>query len=405
MAPESLRKLVQQALELSDAKRTNALNKAMRRFASRVSAEDAEWLLDLRRHGGAFGISDEQWQQFIERWATAEPEKAAAFLEAHGLLAGADAASLFKAWVRGDASSVLAWVDAGDDHRKEWWDNHHAAYGTAWAAHDLDGALAWLEREGGNSLDVSIIEALHQQRGIPGLEAWLSAHGENATSSARVAASATLLRDSLKTGGLEAALAYLDTRPQIDEQISGIGILGTPFIAAAPEKALTWIERLASQAEFLRSAAEIAMSQWARTDPGAAGDWLAAHRTSPAFREYVWAYAMSLAVENPDAAKKWAALLPPDAGPGGQSLPGKTSQTGAVVAGGNPALGVGTLQQHIEAVAGLLAAWNRRNPAAETSSSPVIARTAFLRPYNPVLVREFPGAEPSIRMVARGTFT
>ncbi len=403
-APEPLRKLVQQALALPDAERGKALDKAMARFASRVSAEDAAWMLELRKRGGEAGVSDEQWQQFIERWAGAEPEKAAGFLEDHGLLAGADASPLLKAWARSGVPSILAWVAAGGDKRKEWWAKHYHAYGTEWATQDLDGALAWLEKETGSFLDGPIIASLHQQRGIAGVEAWLAAHGEKASANARVTAAATMLQHTLKTGGPEAAAAYLESRPHPEELDDGVQVLSRTFTAAAPEKALTWLDRIASRPGFPRHEAEAAMAQWGATDPGAAGDWLNAHRNSPAFKEYVWAYAMNLAVENPDAARKWAALLPPEAPPTAHPVNGLTWQTAGPFPGGIPGQAAGTLAQHIDAAAGLLSARNQPPAAADPASPPVIAQNGFRMRYNAVLVRESPGAEPTVRMVPRSPF-
>ncbi len=391
---------MQLALAQPDAERSKALDKAMARFARRVSAEDAAWLLELRKRGGEAGISDGQWQQFIERWAGAEPGKVATFLEEHGLVAGAEVLSLFTAWTHGDAPSILAWVAAGDDKRKEWWTQNSDIYGTQWAKHDLEGALAWLENEIGGDLDGPIIASLEQQRGIPGVEAWLSAHGEKASANARAIAAATMLQHTLKTGGPEAAAAYLESRPFNDELANGVQVLSTTFTAASPEKALTWLDRLASRPGFPRSAAEAAMAQWVATDSGAAGDWLNAHRNSPAFKEYVWAYAMNLAVENPDAARKWAALLPPESATTVQTVNGMAWQNVGPIAGGIPGQGFGTLAQHIDAAAGLQSA--RNQPA--TPSPPVVAQNFFRPRYNAVLVRESPGAEPTVRMVLRNPF-
>lgn len=402
--PAPLRKLVERALALPKAERSKALDKAMARFARLVSAEDAEWFLELRKRGGEPGISDEQWNQFLTRWAGAQPEKVADFLEGHGLLAGAGTAPPLNAWAHGDAPSILAWVAAGGDKRKEWWAKNYYAYGTEWAAHDLDGALAWLEKENGAFLGDSIIAALHQQRGIPGIAAWLAVHGEKASSGARVAAAATILQHTLKTGGPEAAAAYLESRPHPDELANGVHILSATFAATAPEKALTWLDRLASRPGFPRSAAEAAMSQWVATDSGAAGDWLNAHRTSPAFTEYVWAYAMNLAVEDPDAARQWAALLPPEVSPPVQTVNGFTWQAGGGFPGEIPSQSLGTLAQHIDAAAGLLSARNRPPPAAATEAPPVVAQNVFKMRYSAVLVREFPGAEPTVRMVPRSPF-
>ena len=403
-APEPLRKLVQQALTLPDAERAKALDKAMARFASRVSAEDAAWMLELKKRGGEAGISDGQWQQFIERWAGAEPEKVAGFLEKHGLLAGAEVTSLFKAWTHGDAPSILAWVAAGGDKRKEWWNKHYYAYGTEWATHDLEGALAWLENDTGGYLDSPIIASLHQQRGIAGVEAWLTAHGEKASANARVTASATMLQHTLKTGGPEAAAVYLESRPHPDELASGVYAVRAAFTAAAPEKALTWLDRLASRPGFPHSVAEAAMAQWVATDSGAAGDWLNAHRTSPAFKEYVWAYAMNLAVENPDAARQWAKLLPPEVAPVTQTVNGYTWESSGQFAGGNPGNPVGSLAQHIEAAAGILSARNQPPPVAGTEHPAVVWQNVFKLRYIAYLVRESPGAEPTVRMVPRSPF-
>ncbi len=391
---------MQQALALPDTERSKALDKAMAQFARRVSAEDAAWMLELKKRGGEAGISDEQWQQFIERWAGAEPEKTATFLEEHGLVAGAEVLSLFTAWSHGDAPSILAWVAAGDDKRKAWWGENYLSYGWTWAKHDLDGALAWLENQTGGDLDSPILASLKQQRGIAGVEAWLSAHGEKASASARVNASTTMLQHTHKIGGPEAAAAYLESRAYPDELAKGVHMMSTSFTAAAPEKALTWLDRLASRPGFPRSAAEAAMAQWVATDSGAAGDWLNAHRNSPAFKEYVWAYAMNLAVENPDAARQWAALLPAEASPTVQTVNGIAWQKVDPFAGGFPGQSFGTLAQHIDAAAGLLSA--RNQPA--TASPPVVAQSGFRPRYNAYLVRESPGAEPTVRMVPRSGY-
>ncbi len=394
--------MVEQALALPEAERGKALDKAMARFARQVSAEDAEWLLELRKHGKP-GIADEQWKQFLTRWTGAEPEKVADFLDGHGLLAGSDASWLLEAWGRGKAASVLDWVASGDDKRKQWWMTHCHILAFSWAAHDLDGALSWMDNGTGDQMEYSILAALDQHRGSKGMSAWLEAHGDQAatvSSTARIAAVSYIIQHTLKTDGPEAAAQWVAQRTRYEEWNNGLVAVRAAFTAAAPEKALTWLEGLAARQGFPRQEAEAAMAQWVATDSGAAGDWLNAHRSSPAFKEYVWAYAMNLAVENPDAARQWAALLPAEASPTVQTVNGIAWQKVDPFAGGIPGQSFGTLAQHIDAAAGLLSA--RNQPA--TASPPVVAQNFFRPRYNAVLVRESPGTEPTVRMVPRSGY-
>ena len=51
------------------------------------------------------------------------------------------------------------------------------------------------------------------------------------------------------------------------------------------------------------------MVAWAACDPAAAGEWLNAHKSSRHFAAFARAYAVQIAVDDPAAARQWAALV------------------------------------------------------------------------------------------------
>ena len=66
--------------------------------------------------------------------------------------------------------------------------------------------------------------------------------------------------------------------------------------------------------------------------------------------------------------------------------------------------GFASLEQHLEMVAAAVA-WNQPRSFPAVQQPPVSLKTHLQMRYNPVLVRESPDAEPTVRMVPRSSST
>jgi hypothetical protein len=208
-----------------------------------------------------------------------------------------------------------------------------------------------------------------------------------------VAAASLIVDHVLKTDSPKAAAQWIERRASMDEVSARLPAVRTAFIAVAPEQALAWLDRLSSREGFPLWEAEVGMSQWAGTDLGAAGDWLNANRNSPAAREYIWAYAVHVAVENPEAARKWASLLPPEtpcsAGTGPEMVPASAGK-------------FATLEENIDLVVRVLSLQKSSYDDGQGQVSG-IAQPAPVMKYFPWLISESEGAGPRVLLVPRRT--
>jgi hypothetical protein len=289
------------------------------RGVRRITAADAERFLEMR---GKARPEDrqamtEQWHQLLERWASAAPQEAAEFLEKHGMLAlpAPDALPVLKAWARGDAVSVLDWVKAGGDARKNWWNQSRYTFARAWMEHDPKAARAWVDAGGSDGMESSIVSGMFQSATRETIAAWLKQHSAGDAKISPVArdtAVQLLAGQHLKQDGADAALAWAESLQRPDELVSATQMIVTSLTASAPEKAVQWLARQPASTSGQHTAwqARDAMMKWTSGDPVAAGEWLNTHRDSPAASAFIEAYAMGIAGDDPAASRQWIAQLP-----------------------------------------------------------------------------------------------
>jgi hypothetical protein len=314
---QSLRNLATELAALPPAERGAALDRMLTRGAHSITAEDAEWFLELQRQAAAEGweVTTAQWHQFLEHWATAHPQDAAEFLEKRGLLVFPlrDARPVLMAWARGDAASIFAWVQAGGDARQSWWNQSRHTFAHAWLEHDKAAAWAWVNAGGSDGMECTILASVFHSASPETIASWLMLHSApdaKISASARSTAISKLASLHLQNGGTETAMRWADSLFRSDELVAASSAILPSLTASAPDQAVAWLNRMAARQVTQPWQAKEAMSKWAATNAVAAGEWLNTHRNSSAAPAFIEAYAMSIAGDDPAAARQWIAQLP-----------------------------------------------------------------------------------------------
>lgn len=317
VAEQPLRNMAAELAKHPPSERSAALDRLLQRSAHSLTAADAEWFLEMQSRAAEEGwqVTRAQWHQFLQHWASRHPRDAAEFLETHGMLAppAADAVPVLQAWARGDAASILDWVRAGGDDRKSWWANSQHTFATAWANHDAAAAMAWVDAGGSEGMEQSIVAIVFAAAQPEAIAAWLMAHSApdaRISPSARSVAVRSLANLHLKNAGPEAALRWAKSLVRNDEESAAAAAILPALTAAAPAQALAWLEGLSTRRLATPEQSKTAMITWASADAEAAGEWLNAHRDSSAAPAFIEGYAMSIAGDDPAAARQWIAHLP-----------------------------------------------------------------------------------------------
>jgi hypothetical protein len=136
------------------------------------------------------------------------------------------------------------------------------------------------------------------------------------------------------------------------------------------------------------------MSKWAAGDPVAAGEWLNAHRDSPAAPAFIEAYTASIAGDDPAAARQWIAQLP--------ETPVPQTNAGWIPPDAPPSR---TALEHLVSLAEI-SALALDDPARAVALAGALPGNAVpgLMNYRITLVREAPGERPVPRFTPVSPF-
>lgn len=398
---QSLRTMTVELAALPPAERGAALDGMLSRSAHTITAEDAEWFLELQRQAAAEGweVTTAQWHQFLEHWATAHPRDAAEFLEKRGLLVFPlrDARPVLMAWARGDAASIFAWVQAGGDQRQSWWNQSRHTFAHAWLEHDKAAAWAWVNAGGSDGMECTILGSVFHSASPETIASWLmlnSAPDAKISASARSTAISKLASLHLQNGGTAAAMRWADSLFRSDELVAASSAILPSLTTSAPEQAVAWLDRMSSRQVSQPWQAKEAMSKWAAANAVAAGEWLNSHHSSPSAPAFIEAYAMSIVGDDPAAARQWIAQLP--------ETPVQQSNDFNWVMNNAASPDRRALENLVRMAE--ISTLSLEDPVQAIALASALPADAFLTNYRLSLVREAPGEKPVPRFTPISPF-
>lgn len=395
------RQSVEAALALSPAESNAAVTRLLELGIEGIGLKDAAWFFEKYRQEKDQGrprLVFAHWLAVLEELARTRPAEAARLLEAKERLGEhEDGRILMKIWAGSRPLDAIAWAKQGGKERADWLSANGWYLATAWAAHDLDGLLAWLEEgndQGGSA--VATMQVFKDQRGIAAVRDWLETHGGEGSTlawAARMAAADLVAAEILAGEGKLAAMDWVESREDPVERWQALHRVVPRMVAREPREVVEWLERLSPQAGFPVWLAETSMNEWAAKDLKAAGDWLNQHRGSASADSYIWGYALQVAMEDPEAAMAWSKELK------GGVEGGFGSSMGFIATGDGSGWipGAPFNSAYLEKMIAVTAA------AAAFLKDPDHPGTGeaghLMLNYMPALVRESPGSEPQLRML------
>lgn len=400
-AEPGFRELVEAAMTLPPKESIDAVTGLLERGVKGNGAKDAAWFFEkyhTEHYRGQPRLVLAHWITVLENLASNRPAEAARLLEAKERLGESlDGQALMEVWASSRPLDAIAWGKQGGKERADWLNANGWMLMTRWAAHDLDGLLAWLEE--GNEQAGSApaaMKAFKDLRGIAGVREWLDAHGGEGsalTLAMRMAAAELVAAETLEAEGKQAAMSWVESREDPDERWQALHQVVPRMVAKEPREVVEWLERLSPQRRFPVWLAESSMNQWAAQDLKAAGEWLNRHRGSAAANSYIWGYALQVAMEDAEAALEWSKELKGGADGGFGGSMGFI----AAVDGSGWIPGGHYNSDHLNkmiAVAASAAAF------VKDPEHPGTGETGFLMlNYTPALVQESPGSEAQLRML------
>ncbi len=389
------RESVESAMTLSPKESIDAVTRLLERGVKGNSVEDAAWFFEKyhkEHYRGQPRLVPAHWITVLEELARTRPAEAGRLLEAKERLGEHDEGrALMMVWASARPLDAIAWAEQGGKERKDWLYLNGGLLMTAWATHDLDGLLAWLEEGNESGYAPAAIRAFESRRGIAAVREWLETFGGEGSvlaASVRMAAVKRVAAEIHAGEGRQAVMSWVESREDPVERWQALHQVLPRMVAKEAREAVEWLERLSPQQGFPAELAETSMNEWTARDLKAAGEWLNRHRGSAAADSYIWGYAVQLAVEDPAAALAWS-----------KEVKGGIEGGSGFIAIGNVNLSEGphynaAYLEQIIAVTASAAAF------LEDPDHPGVAldRRLALR-YMPRLIRESPGAEPQLRMV------
>ena len=337
--------------------------------------------------------AQQRWHSFLERWALVNPQEALEFLERNDRLK-ADGSVVAAAWARWDPAALVAWLGEGRNDSWRKWMTSDVNIANVWMKHDAAGAWAWVNAGGhGAGVDAGIVNGRFQSAAPEEISAWLAQHqaqDAKISSAARNAAVQLSAGSYRAAGDSDALLAWIDTLTRADERLSAMQLAIPELTASAPDRVVPWLARQSIQeaSPFSTSGGLLdyrikdGMRRWVSRDAVAAGEWLRTQRDSPNAAALIEGYAMSIAGEDPAAARQWLAQLP----------------AGAVLSRGMTGSNAPLRREDLENLVSLveLSAESLGDPvrAADRAHAVLKGCAAGLTNYRIDLVRESPGAPP-----------
>lgn len=389
-AEPGFRESVEAAMTLRPSESIFLVTRLLERGIKGEGARDAAWFFE-NYHSESYHERPRlvlaQWITVLEELARNRPAEAAMLLESKELLGSSrEGRTLMEAWAGSRPLEAIAWAKQGGKERLDWLNVNGGLLMTAWAVHDLDGLLDWLEEGNDQPGSASAaMKAFQEQRGIAAVQGWLEAHGgegSGLTTNVRVAAAELVASVAVAAEGKQAAMNWVESREDPVERWQALHQVVPRMAAKEPREVVEWLERLSPQEGFPMWLAETAMNEWAARDLKAAEEWLNRHRGSAAADSYIWGYALQLATEDPEAALEWSKEL-------------KETMDGGF--GSFIAVGDGSKSAYLEkmiTVAASAAAFVKDPEHPGTGET----RHLFLN-HGPALIQESPGSEPQLRML------
>jgi hypothetical protein len=402
-AEPGFRELVEAAMTLPPKESIDAVTRLLERGVKGNGVKDAAWFFEKyhkEHYQGRPRLVSAHWITVLEELARTRPAEAARLLEAkERLREGSEGQALMEVWASSRPLDAIAWANQGGKERADWLNANGWMLMTQWAAHDLDGLLAWLVQ--GNdtaSSTAAAMQAFKVQRGIAAVREWLDAHGGegSALSGAVRTAAAELVASEILSGeGKQAAMSWVESREDPVERWQALHQVVPRMAAKEPREVVEWLERMSVREGFPMWLAETSMNEWAARDLEEAGEWMNRHRGSTAANSYIWGYAVQLAVEEPSAALEWSKEVK-----GGMEGGSGFIASGAAAGG---SMGEHYKAEYLEQIIALTAS------AAALLEDPdhpgmVLDRLLALR-YRPQLILESPGGEPQLRMIREPTLS
>lgn len=393
-AEPGFRESVEAAMTLPPKESIDAVTRLLERGVEGDGARDAAWFFEkyhMEHFRGRPRLKSAHWITVLNELARTRPVEAARLLEEKERLGESlEGQALMEVWGGSRPMDAIAWAKQGGEERLEWLNRNGWCLMTAWAAHDLDGLLAWLVD--GNEPPGSAVPAMKafkDQRGIAAVREWLETFGgEESTLSVvvRTAAAELVASEILSREGKQAAMNWVESREDPAERWQALHQVVPLMAAKEPREVVEWLERLSPQGGLPMWLAETSMNEWAARDLKAAGEWLDRHRGSPAANSYIWGYAVQLAVEDPAAALEWSKEVE------GGIAAGFISSWNMPSSSGGEHFTAGYLEKIIAVT----------SAAAKHLENPDHPGVGLERPlelkYFPRLIREGSGAELQLRM-------
>ena len=389
-AEPGFRESVEAAMTLAPKESIDAVTRLLERGVKGNGVKDAAWFFEKyhKEHfQGRPRLVLAHWITVLKELARNRPAEACRLLEAKERLGESlEGQALMEAWAGSRPLEAIAWGKQGGEERLDWLNRNGWYLMTAWAAHDLNGLLAWLED--GNEAPGSAapaMQAFKEQRGIAAVREWLEIHGgpgSTLSMSVRMAAADLVAGEILTGQGRQAVMSWVESREDPEERWQALHQVVPRMVAREPREVMDWLEHLSPQPGFPLWLAETSMNEWAAKDVKAAGEWLNEHRGSAAADSYIWGYALQVAMEDPEAALEWSKEL--KGGEDGGFLGGH---------GGIPVYNAVYLEKMI-AVTASAAAFVKNPDQPGTGES-----GHMMLHYMPRLIQETPDSEPQLRMI------
>jgi hypothetical protein len=400
-AEPGFRESVEAAMTLPPKESIDAVTRLLERGVKGNGVKDAAWFFEkyhTEHYRGQPRLVSAHWITVLKELVRTRPAEAARLLEAKERLGESlEGQALMEVWGGLRPLDAIAWGKQGGKERLDWLNRNGWHLMAAWAAHDLDGLLAWLVD--GNEPPGSAapaMKAFKDQRGISAVREWLETFGgEESTLSmaVRMVAAELVAAEILSGEGKQAAMNWVESREDPAERWQALHQVVPRMVVKEPREVVEWLERLSLQGGIPVWLAETSMNEWAAEDLKGAGEWLNRHRGSAAADSYIWGYALQVAMEDPEAAMEWSKELKGgvDGGFGGSA--------GFIAVGD----GSGWIQgapfnsAYFEKMIAVTAS------AAAFVKDPDHPGTGeighLMLNYMPALVQESPGSEPQLRML------
>lgn len=400
-AEPGFRELVEAAMTLPPNESIDAVTRLLGRGVKGNGVKDAAWFFEnyhMEHFRGRPRLKSAHWITVLKELARTRPAEAARLLEAKERLGESlEGQALMEAWAGSRPLDAISWGKKGGKERADWLNANGWMLMTQWAAHDLDGLLAWLE-EGNEQVGSApaAMKAFKDLRGIAAVREWLDAHegeGSALTLAVRMAAAELVAAETLDAEGKQAAMSWIESREDPDVRWQALHQVVPRMVAKEPQEVVEWLERLSPQKRFPVWLAETSMNHWAAQDLEAAGEWLNRHRGSAAANSYIWGYALQVAMEDPEAALEWSKELKggADGGFGGSMAFIAAGDGSGWIPGGH--YNSDHLNKMI-AVAASAAAFVKDPEHPGPGEIGLVMLN-----YLPALVQESPGSEPQLRML------